>query len=195
MVNKGTWDTSTDPSSTVKTYVWLAALIFVLGLIAAAMFLVLGYLSKDDADSEGLGLLVTFVKINFYECVGVMMMANSIWNLYLDDQCWVSPVGKSFLVGQTVLLYMYIAFAILESCFKGDSKAILTVLGAIALLGYAMLAIIISGITFKKSRDPYSLIFVVLAFVSIFEVPIALFGWTIVHVALERVGIRNLRFL
>jgi len=192
MVNKGYWDTSTDPASTVKTYVWLSALLFVLGLIGAAMFLVLGYLSKGESDEEGLALLFQFVRINFYESVGVMMMANSIWNLYLSDGCWISPLDKSYITGQSVLLYMYIAFAILESfCKKGGAQACMILMSALVLFGYAILSVIIASMTFIKSRDPYSLILVVLAFISIFEVPSGLFGFTIVQTVLRRAGLQG----
>jgi len=195
MINKGYWDTSTDPSSTVKTYIWLSALLFVLGFIGASMFLFLGYLAKDIEDSESLPLLVSFVKINFYVSVGVMMLANSIWNLYLSDGCWVSPVSKSYIVGQSVLLYMYIGFALMDGFCKGGMKLCMTIMATIILFGYALLSIIISSITFQHSRDPHSIILVVLAFASIFEVPFGLFGFTIVSSFLQRVGInRQLAF-
>jgi len=173
MINKKAFDTSTDPGSSVDSYVWVSALIFALGFIGALVFPVTACLSGSNSMEL---MLIIFVKSSFFLSVMVMMLANLIWGLYKDDGCYISVVGNSFLIGGEVLLYLYIGFLIAESCVKDDTKQLLNLLMILVLFGYAILSLAQAGVTFHKSRDPASLILVVLSFASIFEVPATLFG-------------------
>eukprot|EP00456_Euglypha_rotunda_P019942 TRINITY_DN17571_c0_g2_i1.p1 TRINITY_DN17571_c0_g2~~TRINITY_DN17571_c0_g2_i1.p1 ORF type:complete len:130 (-),score=8.70 TRINITY_DN17571_c0_g2_i1:86-475(-) len=106
-----------------------------------------------------------------------MMLANTIWGLYKENNnCYVSVVDNSFLIGASVLLYVYIGLLIAEGCVKAGTKTLLNGLMVLVLFGYAILSLAQAGITYSKSDDPTSLILVVLSFVTIFEVPATLFG-------------------
>jgi len=185
--------------STVKQYIWLTALMFALVVLISGFIACFVIKMGDELEGAAAPTLLLLMKVSFLLVVFNMMIVNMLSSLWLDNnpasRCYVSTTSKSYIEGSQILLYIYLGFwfaqSLLSSNSAAEAKAFMGMCEFLVLFAYAIFSICSAAATYITAKDAIAIIFNVLGFASIFELPVALFGWAFFTKVLQILGRRG----
>lgn len=116
--------------------------------------------------------------VSFFVIAMFLMLADSIFSLYMSGGCYVGVVSANWLfAGQMIVGALTLMFALSTMVVSSDMATISMVIATICLfVVYAVYCLTVAFMHYLTNHDWKPIAFAVLCFVSIFEVPIALFG-------------------
>jgi len=115
----------------------------------------------------------------------VQMASNPLFSLYQKDFCYVSVYATSYLLAERILLILFTCFIFAAALFSFWQRWPALDLTAnccttSSLIGYALLSLIMAIENVAgEADDRLSIVIIALAFAHIFEVPVALFWWSL----------------
>jgi len=178
MTQQGMFDDVGSTSSSVAVYLWVAGSTFALVGMIAAVMLVVAFTHTGTNRLDSLDFL--FMMANVFFVVMLMMTANSIFQLFSDQGCYVSAWSRGYMIaGRMMLMLFVVAFLVYwmiesftettEFCKVGVFLFMFTLFAA-----YTVFSVILSIVNYEHSADNIHVIFNVLLFLSLLEIPYCL---------------------
>jgi hypothetical protein len=118
------------------------------------------------------------IQVSFFVIAMFLMLADSIFSLYLSGGCYVGVVSAKWLfAGQILVGALTLMFAASTMVVSSDAATISMMITTVCLFVlYSIYCLIVAFMHYLTNHDWKPITFAILCFLSIFEVPFAVFG-------------------
>lgn len=130
-------------------------------------------LNRENNES----FVTILVLLSFFVIVLLLSLGTTVFSLYLKDGCYVQAVSAGYMDADLILSLLFVVLISLQGLLEeDDNRAPLLFISVLVLFTYAIFSLVVAFLVFFVSHNWVPVVYALICFASIFEVPVMLLG-------------------